>query len=259
VELPGRSHDDFADDLCDLCGVRHPHRAAKREHVAAGTTNAWSSKGGATTTSPTTCTIRASCVACAGRPKQGHITVGMENARSSQGAAATMTSRRPARSASRASPASSDRTRVHRGGHEEHAELRGSSRHDDTAATCASCVDRTRVHRGGHEEHAELRGSSRHDDTAATCASCITRAKRPNASTSRRARRTRGAPREQPPRRLCGDLHVVRRPCRPNASVAHSEHEACTEHLSYYCYVVLVVYFHTSIDLQTRSYKAAGF
>jgi hypothetical protein len=62
VELPGRSHDDLADDLRDLRGVCCLRRATKREHVAVGTMNAWSSKGGTTTTSPTSCAICASCV-----------------------------------------------------------------------------------------------------------------------------------------------------------------------------------------------------
>ena len=67
-----------------------------------------------------TCAICASCVTCAERLNAS-------------------TSRRPAR---HASPAPSDRTRAHPGGHEEHTELPGGSRHDDIAATCASCVAR---------------------------------------------------------------------------------------------------------------------
>jgi hypothetical protein len=80
------------------------------------------------------------------------------------------TSWQPARSAHRVLPAPSDQTRAHHGGHNERAELPGSSRHDDIAATCA------------------------------ICASCITPAKRPNTITSQRARRMGRAPREQPPR-----------------------------------------------------------
>jgi len=107
-----------------------------------------------------------------------HITAGTKNVRSSQGAAATTTSQRLAR--------------------------------------CASTppIVRARAHRGGHEERTELPGSSRHDDIAATYASCVTRAKRPNANTSRRARGTRGAPREQPPQRSSRRLCVVRQPGR---------------------------------------------
>jgi hypothetical protein len=174
-EQPPRRHHG---DLRDLRVVRHPRRATKRGYIAAGT----------------------------------------KNTRSSQGAAATTTSRRPAR---RASPAPSDRTRAYCGGHEECAKLPGSSRHDDIAATCASCITRAkrpntstsrratrntrssqgavatttsqrparralpppivraRAHRGEHEERAELPGSSRHDDIAATCASCVAHAKQP--------------------------------------------------------------------------------
>jgi hypothetical protein len=203
--------------------ARRPRRATKREHIAAGTTNAWSSQGAATTTPPTTCAICAEsshddivttcaiCASCVTRierlnastswraaprgqpprrhrgnlrvvrhPRQAtereHIAAGTKNARSSQGAAATTTSRRPARSVRRASPAPSDETRAHHGGHKESAELPGSSRHDDIVATCA------------------------------ICASCVTRVERLNANTSRWA-----APRGQPPRHR-GDLRVVRHP-----------------------------------------------
>jgi hypothetical protein len=45
-------------------------------------------------------------------------------------------------------------------------------------------------------------------------------AERSNASTSRRAQRTRGAPEKQPPRRHRADLGVVRRLRRPNASTS---------------------------------------
>jgi hypothetical protein len=154
MELPGSSHDDTAHDLCNLRGEQpRRHRDDLRDlrvvrHPHRAT-------------------------------KREYIVAG-----SSQGAAATTTSRQPAR---RASPAPSDQTRAHCGGHEERAELPGSSRHDDIAATCA------------------------------IGASCVPRAERRNAGTSRRAQRKRGAPREQPSRRHRGDLRdlrVVRHPHR---------------------------------------------
>jgi hypothetical protein len=43
--------------------VRRPRRVTKRGHIAAGTKDARSSQGAATTTSPTTCAICVSCVA----------------------------------------------------------------------------------------------------------------------------------------------------------------------------------------------------
>jgi hypothetical protein len=50
MELPGRSHNDLADDLRDLRVVRCPHRATKRGHIAAGKKNVRSSQGAATMT-----------------------------------------------------------------------------------------------------------------------------------------------------------------------------------------------------------------
>jgi hypothetical protein len=129
------------------------------------------------------------------RPRQatkcGHTTAGTNNARSYQGAAAMMTLQRPAR---RASPAPSDRTQVHHGGHEERVELPGSSCHDDITATCMICVScvthverlntntswwaasrgQLPQHRSGHEERAEQPQSNHHNDIAATCMSCVT-------------------------------------------------------------------------------------
>jgi hypothetical protein len=49
MELPGRSHDDLANDLRDLRIVRCPHRATKRGHIAVGKKNVWSSQGAAAT------------------------------------------------------------------------------------------------------------------------------------------------------------------------------------------------------------------
>jgi hypothetical protein len=68
----------------------------------------------------------------------------------------------------------------------------------------------------------------------------------PNASTSQRARRTRGASREQPPQRHRGDLRVVRHPRRatsascvpaPSDQMRAQRHDTGTELLllSLYC------------------------
>jgi hypothetical protein len=90
VELPGRNHDDLADDLRVVC---HPRQATEREHIAAGTKNTRSSQGAAamTTSRGDLCVVR--------HPRRAtereHIAAGTKNARSSQGAAATTTSRRP--------------------------------------------------------------------------------------------------------------------------------------------------------------------
>jgi hypothetical protein len=106
--------------------------------------------------------------------------------------------RQSARSVCRVSPTPSDQTRAHYVGHEERAGLPGSSRHNDIAATCA------------------------------ICASCVTRVERLNASTSWQARRMRRPPREQPPQRHRGDLHVVRRPRRATSAscIARAERPA---------------------------------
>jgi hypothetical protein len=145
-------------------------------------------------TSPTTCAICAEYVAYTERPNASTLQW-VRRTRGAPREEPQRPRRRPVQSLScvvrRASPAPSDQTGAHHGGHEERAELPRSNRNDDIAATCVLCVaradqtrahhgraDQTRAHRGGHGERAELPGSNRNDDTAATCTSCVARAER---------------------------------------------------------------------------------
>jgi hypothetical protein len=133
VEPPGRSHDDLADDRCDLRGVRRPRPATKRQTRAR--------RGG-------------DCVVW-------HV-IG------------------------RMSPTSF----AHQTRHLLAANFTSTHTVLDTQRSTKNRAPR-----------------SSHDDIVATCANCpsfFARAERPNTGTSQQARRTRGAPREQPPRRHRG-------------------------------------------------------
>jgi len=88
--------------------------------------------------------------------KHEHIAADEEHAELPGAAATTTTSRRPAR---QASPAPSDRTRAHRGGHEEHAVLPESSRRDDIARiVCRShrATKREHIPHSGHDTRTEF-------------------------------------------------------------------------------------------------------
>jgi hypothetical protein len=61
------------------------------------------------------------------------------------------------------------------------------------------------------------------------CVSCVAHAERPNAGTLRQARRTRGAPREQPPRQHRGDLRDLRIVCHPRRATKRKHITAGTK------------------------------